>query len=1079
MKIVLANRTIDAPALIRAIDERVRHGDAASFLAIVPTRRRANVLRRQWLLASPNESAPRFPVFTLSDLVALLADSALPVRRSVTKELQIALLEQAVRASSLGYFTKRKKSLPRGTLETILNTIIKIKESGVLPAALLEAVERGDEHEREKSIDVASLYQAYEEKLKGKFRDEPGALLELNAALETQSLAEIFDRALAGWSAATNRIIVIEGFSEFRKPECAFLSRCAGIPDVTALIVSDYVEGNRELFGHLQDHIERLQSNGFTHTSLVAEHDTLWKERIQKNLFSDGPIYSEANGGILHVTAPNRAGEAALVARIVKKLVMEKPDRDLSRICVATRTPKQYTTLFREAFADAGIPVNITDRFPLDASSVAVGFLALLDLRLRDFRMRDVARALASPYFTLKDPKTGRAVDANNLIALATRFRIVGGYRSWIERIASRRGILMAEGRDDDIDPAREIAECTQALNDLVILDAMLLPHNEKVSPSTFLRHAAKLFDECHTAHNIFGGTVNDVAILERETRAYHALRELIEGVCGILQDQRGQEPLSLSEFARQIRAAITVARYNVRPRSGKGVLITSPEETRGLDIDVMILAGMIDGEFPLPYAPEIFLSKDYKTSRKRHAQDERYLFYQAATNWTEQLVLTAPRADYNGNNLVPSSFLDAFADHVTWAVDADDEPARDIIAMSDLHRAMGEYAVAGGHAALSDYPPEIAADILSRVNTETQRHEHAVPELEGRIANALNADQLSTLTTMRSQVWSASQLELYGKCPFKFFSSKILRLDERDELVEGLSPLEKGNLLHEILFTYFIRRRFAQLPALHALSNNEAAEARQALLATAGEIIDALKIEHPFWRLDIERYFGLSGTRGILHKFFDFEQARDAEVTPQYFEVRFGTNRNETRTDNVFFSDDPVDFGEWKLRGKIDRIDASVDECVIVDYKTGALPTLRDIDDGTSLQLPLYIRAVEMLLQQDNAPTGVTSVAGGMYYELKKDCEIVARLVKPDRQLAVTGDGHPKRRKLKDGEYEVMIDRAFSHVNNFLNNIAAAEFPLTRPELRDKQCGYCSYQAMCRVRDEAGAVGDVEETAE
>src|SRR5581483_11678058 len=114
--------------------------------------------------------------------------------------------------------------------------------------------------------DVAALYHAYEKKLEGKFRDEPGALLELNAALRTRPLSAMLDNALAGWSTATDRIIVIEGFSEFRKPECEFLSHCADIDGVAALIVSDFIEGNEKLFGHLDEHLnKRLHTKGFSH----------------------------------------------------------------------------------------------------------------------------------------------------------------------------------------------------------------------------------------------------------------------------------------------------------------------------------------------------------------------------------------------------------------------------------------------------------------------------------------------------------------------------------------------------------------------------------------------------------------------------------------------------------------------------------------------------------------------------------------------------------------------------------------------------------------------------------------------
>ena len=48
------------------------------------------------------------------------------------------------------------------------------------------------------------------------------------------------------------------------------------------------------------------------------------------------------------------------------------------------------------------------------------------------------------------------------------------------------------------------------------------------------------------------------------------------------------------------------------------------------------------------------------------------------------------------------------------------------------------------------------------------------------------------------------SHVERYLECPFKYFAARVLRLDEEREDESGLSPQERGQLLHEVFETFF-----------------------------------------------------------------------------------------------------------------------------------------------------------------------------------------------------------------------------------------------------------------------------------
>ena len=84
-------------------------------------------------------------------------------------------------------------------------------------------------------------------------------------------------------------------------------------------------------------------------------------------------------------------------------------------------------------------------------------------------------------------------------------------------------------------------------------------------------------------------------------------------------------------------------------------------------------------------------------------------------------------------------------------------------------------------------------------------------------------------------EVYAVSHVERYLACPFKYFAARVLRLDEEREDESGLSPQERGQLLHEVFQTFFARWQERGGGAITADSLAEALE-----LFTVGCRIDA-----------------------------------------------------------------------------------------------------------------------------------------------------------------------------------------------------------------------------------------------
>ena len=200
----------------------------------------------------------------------------------------------------------------------------------------------------------------------------------------------------------------------------------------------------------------------------------------------------------------------------------------------------------------------------------------------------------------------------------------------------------------------------------------------------------------------------------------------------------------------------------------------------------------------------------------------------------------------------------------------------------------------------------------------------------------------------------SASSLQSYAECPYRYFLATELNVDERidpeDLLV--LSPLDKGLLVHAILERFL--RDFGP--------------------DTTG--------------------YGLENLRKIAHEEFDRFQADDFIGYPAIFELEkvqllrqlelwHQTSLDvlieydgEMMTEVPFGFDDSIgltsidEHTSFQFRGMIDLIALTSDgrRALVVDFKTGRSAYYSDVDKdvtaaGTKLQLPIYARVADEIL--------------------------------------------------------------------------------------------------------------------
>ena len=581
----------------------------------------------------------------------------------------------------------------------------------------------------------------------------------------------------------------------------------------------------------------------------------------------------------------------------------------------------------------------------------------------------------------------------------------------------------------------------------------------------------------------------------EKDARAYTRFLEILEEMLFIESELFNLPRRSFEEFVLQLRTAVEHARYQVREKIGYGVTITGLEEIRGIPFDYVFLCGAIEKELPISYVPEAFLGQSLPESEEHHLQQERMLFYQVLTNNPEalrsgtfRLVITYPGFQ-ESQELVRSSFVDALLkittlqrDGCVWDMpelrkqllhpehrstayqrleqlqflQACYTPAEAIV-QAALAQARGDKSAA---ATILSHLPEAERQRAQRVVTFVREYETLQQQRQYvRLPSAV-LEQFPLLKP--AEPVSVSMLEQFQRCPYQFFAERVLQLRPIEKPDFGLSPLERGTLLHTIVYRFFseLQQSSGNQPIVLDPAQQEAYQ--QLLTHIANEELDRLAFDHPFFQLDRQVLLGTADQPGALQRWLEAElrlvSRHHYPFRPAIFELAFGTSTETQALPPVPLSDTLL------LRGKIDRIDLRISESgtlefVIADYKTTdrGVPKHAELRRGTALQMPLYLYAAQQLLaQQYHTETMPISAVYIVLLPSPKEPAI--------HRFLFPGSGIPLDTSKKKGliKLETTVHTAIATARRVVQQIRAGHFPV-KPETA-RVCQFCPYASVCRI---------------
>jgi ATP-dependent helicase/nuclease subunit B len=778
-----------------------------------------------------------------------------------------------------------------------------------------------------------------------------------------------------------------------------------------------------------------------------------------------------ANEALIRIiSAADRAEEVRAVAREVKRLVLEDHYAP-EEITILCRSLHLYAYHLENVFAEFAIPLELDNQMPLAEHPLIVSILALLKLETEHFQRRAVIESLRSPYFDHSVFCFDETM-IDLLEHISFDERIMQTRDQWIEALehTTRKPPKHAEAALSTalVQTARE-----NLLSKLVaFFDGVKFP--QRSTRQHYMQQILRLVETLKVEEKI---GQSDRALLDDL-----ALKGLFDVLKSLGHDhelmafegaskrnslpvqeatERADRTVSWQTFYQELASAVAATSFS-RPRPNtQAILAQEAHNLRPRMYQAIFVIGLIEGEFPrkstetTPYTLAErkllrHLGIDFSETRNDVGADLTQ-FHKALTRASERLYLSYARTDLSGGELLRSYLIDeviavgGLDDFRQSQVEKGDAGSanQNVASLEELAlltaRQMRWQTLAPGRSLTGTSINRVSQWLARNLKSWPATLRGAAVErrrLSGRergIFGGVIKDE-HLVKKIRSRfgedyLWSATRLNDYGLCPFRFLACDVLNLASVEEPTAGFAPDRLGVAYHEILEQTFKTLKEQELELGEATLEEALAIAENVCEMILQKLLDERHVrQSALW--EFEKSEMKKRIKNLLRAEAVWVDEQGAQ--PVLFEQSFG-----------FGSQPPLIVegkeGKIRIRGTIDRVDKNAEGLVVIDYKTSRSPiSPKEALEGRNLQLPIYLMAANRLLKLEG------EVANGYYlhiYSCKK------------------GSQFPN----KNSSVEAITERAEDFINDYVGRTRRAEFPI---EPNQNRCPpYCEFDVMCRVQ--------------
>ncbi len=1081
-----SGKTTELLSLYRdALRSGLARSRPGTTLWLAPTQRAQAEIRDRLLDASlPVVFRPHLATFDdfADQILAAAPRSVTPLSPAMQRVLLRRIVADLIRDGRLPHFEKIAET--SGFLDLVAAFISELKRGETWPEHFTRACAKRGTRPRDRELGL--IYAGYQEALVAAgVYDGEGRFWSARETLAAGHWGRFADLSL----------VVVDGFTDFTEAQYRILELLAR--KVDRLLLSLLTEAplvRKDLFAKTGTAVARLSAVANIDVrnypppgaSRMRESEAPPPafDHLARHLFAnprETPLTHDARG-IEVVAVAGQIGEVRLLAARIKRLLLGGVAP--GEIVVAIRDLDSYAALIDEVFGAAGLPFACEAGTPLARLAPFKALLNVLAMEIEDWPFRLLMGLLDSGLFRPAWDEFAGGEAARDVAAELRRGELDGGR----ERIlASLEYAVRTRAAGEHAEAAVDLPDQGAAGRALRLL--------QKLSDST---------GALRRVHNLSGWSAV-VAALIRELGFDQAPlddafpgagRRFGETLAAILFDAAradlvtGKEavPRSLAEFLGELTDLFERQRLPPRQREEGCVRVLSAEQVRNLDVPYLFLAGLTETSFPQNRRDDCLYGEGERQElnqlglalghRTLRAQEELLMFYGIVTRARRQLVLTYPKVTSEGQPLSPSPYVSALRDLFDRHVLKEElDEKLDPVPDDDRLFSAADVRVRGMSEALAGRPglfravcedPRLASaakNCVAAVGMNVCRfHTAGFSRFEGILENPRNIEQLRRRFSAEHE-FSATQLEAYARCPFRFLLSQVLAVEPPPSPDIETDFGRRGTLVHEVLADLhrmlFERHDIAGEPHEPARGEDVAAMFQKLLDEKLNKRAPASRVHEALQRIEQR----LLAEWGIAYgKQWDEYVAglpRDFDVSPlpARFETPFGSMQpgaaqaaDESKSLVIGSGADAVRIG-----GRIDRIDVGrmADSAVfaVIDYKTGrSARSKHDTESsGRSLQIALYTLAVVRL-----ELVGAEARPWQMGYWHVRETGF-APGAKGRRVKA--GDALPA---LDQAVWESLVKTLEEIIPRLAAGIRAGKFPVFNAD--DDCTAGCPYNTVCRV---------------
>ena len=496
------------------------------------------------------------------------------------------------------------------------------------------------------------------------------------------------------------------------------------------------------------------------------------------------PERSEGSASVLSaISAPDVERELDAVAQRVRRLADDGVP--LHRIAIIARQARPYVDLTLAALDRFGVPATARRRISWSELPVIRAIRSLLAAAAEGWTRHGLAELAEQPYFR-------NELDVR-LVNYAGFRRRLDGLKAWrqaLEGIAQEAekyeaSVAAGEETDERRAPPPPAARARRAAERFARFADRAVELDDARTLARWLSWLrAFLRDDPWSMQRRMEDIPSsryDIARLDLE--AWRGIAKLVDRWCEALDEWgAGEDRFTPEGFYAEFLDLLDgdIALWTPVQR---GVQVLEGFAAAYRSFDHVFLVGLEAGRFPLPAPTSPILDEREREDlaaaglplEPRAVWDarERELFRVLVAGARRTLTVSFSQLDTGGREVVRSAFVEALED--VAALTAEEipcsrvtTPGARLASVSGLERAS---VLAGIEW---DRKRQTLSSYAGRIES---------PELRAHVADLLG----------ESRLWSPTQLESYAKCPWSYFSGRLLRLDRLEDPDQEMDAATRG----------------------------------------------------------------------------------------------------------------------------------------------------------------------------------------------------------------------------------------------------------------------------------------------